>query len=193
MIGLLNNRYIVYMVLKMLSIIMLKLFVKWVPTQEIFDENKLSNLSLALSVLIFDLYAIHKNEQNMFVILMRSLVTGLSKEIVLQQTRALYILAKIFHLPLAFFINWAMMSFYKIVLQYILMLTVSDYVDASATIPFLSFSQIDQIESEQELYTISTVQVYWIMLYVSLDTTFKMYKDGILELLKKWYNNFEYP
>lgn len=172
---------------------MLNLFVKWVPTQEIFDENKLSNLSLALSVLIFDLYAIRKNEQNMFVILMRSLVTGSSTDIVLQQTRALYILAKIFHLPLAFVINCAMMSFYKFFLQYILMLTVSDYANESATIPFLSFSQIDQIESEQELYTISTVQVYWIMLYVSLDTTFKMYKDGILELLKKWYNNFEYP
>lgn len=65
------------------------------------------------------------------------------------------------------------------------MVTVSDYADELATIPFLSFSQIDQIESGTKLY--------WIMLYISANTTFEMCKDGIVGLLKKWYNNFVYP
>lgn len=172
-------RCVAYIVLKLLTIGLLIELCEIMETKEFIDQEKISVFSYIS--LIMELCNVWNNKHNIFVILMRSLVTGLSTDIVEQQTRALYTLTKIFHLPLGFVINFATMSFYKLSIQYILMLTVSDYVDASATIPFLSVSQIDLIESETKLY--------WIMLYISANTIFEMCKDGIFGLLKKWYKN----
>lgn len=165
-------RCVLYIALKLLVTRALFELCKMQP-QEFIDEEKISEF-WKIS-LMTELYDVKKNEQNMFVILMRSLATGSLKKDALHQIMALYTLNKIFRLPLGFVVNFALMTFYKLSLQYVLMLTVTDYVDASATSALLSFSQFDLIESNTALI--------WIALKISASTIFEMCKDGILQLL----------
>lgn len=127
---------------------------------EVFETGK----AIGFSITITEILSVGNNQQNMLVILMRSLATNILKYNVFEQFQILYVLFKLFELKIQFDLKYALFSLFKIVLNpvvqwailnmNIMETVINNYIDPSAIRTALSFTQMDAIEfNTSNVYT----------------------------------------
>lgn len=119
--------------------------------KEIFETAKI----IQFSITITEILSVGNDQQDMLVILLRSLAADKLKYNEFQQFQILYVLFKLFELKIEFDLKYALFSLFKTLLKPVvlwtilsinIMETVNNYIDPNAIHIALSFTQIDAVE-----------------------------------------------